>query len=443
MSFVGDLRTVLRGSGFRRLFSTRLLSQLADGCFQVALGSYVFFDPTKATTPEKAAAAFAVLLLPYSVVGPFAGILLDRWSRQRVLVIVNLVRAVLILGVAGLVAAGESGALFFALALIVISVNRFVLAALSAALPHVVDRDELVMGNSVSTTSGTIVAIIGGGLGLGVRELLGSGHGANAVVMLAAGVVYVAASLTARTIASGSLGPDPDTDRPETAEALRRVVQGLVDGARHIWTHRPAADALAAIAMHRFFYGISTIATVLLYRNYFSDGGDEALGGLAIVVAASGVGYVVAAAVTPFATRRMRKDTWIVTLLLVAMVAEVVFGTPFTQPSLTIAALVLGFVAQGVKICVDSVVQEECDDAFRGRVFSLYDVLFNVAFVSAAAVGVVLLPMSGKSYVAVYVIAAGYGITGAVYGLAVRRDARRTTSTPIAAGALKPRVSGR
>lgn len=421
MSFVGDLRTVLRGPGFRRLYSTRLLSQAADGCFQVALGSYVFFDPTKATTPEKAAAAFAVLLLPYSLVGPFAGILIDRRSRQRVLVITNLLRAVLVVGVAGLVAIGEAGVAFFASALVVLSVNRFVLSALSAALPHVVDRDELVMGNSVSTTSGTIVAILGGGIGVGIRELLGTGHGANAVIMIVAAGVYVLSSLVATTMSVDALGPDPDLDRPETAEALRRVVRGFVDGARHVWRHRPAGYALASITAHRFFYGLSTIATVLLYRNYFTSSSDEdGLGGLAVVIASSGVGFLTAAVVTPPATRRVRKETWIVMLFAAGAVSEAAFGTPFTQPSLVVAGFLLGIVAQGVKICVDTLVQEHCDDAFRGRVFSLYDVLFNVAFVSAAAVGVVLLPTSGKSYVSIGIIAAGYAVTGILYGYAAR-----------------------
>ena len=422
MSFLGDLRTVLRGSGFRRLYATRLLSQAADGCFQVALGSYVFFDPSRSTTTEKAAAAFAVLLLPYSVVGPFAGVLLDRWSRQRVLVVVNLLRAAMVIGVAGLVVADEAGPAFFGAALVVLSVNRFVLAALSAGLPHVVDEDELVMGNSVSTTSGTIIAIVGGGLGLAVRELAGRGHGANAAVMVTAAVIYATASMAARTLRRDALGPDADPGRPETAEALKRVARGFVDGARHVWQKKPAGYALAAIAAHRFFYGIGTIATVLLYRNYFADGtDDDGLRGLAVVVGAAGLGYFVAAVVTPWVTRRIRMETWITALYLSAAIAELVLGWPFTRLSIVGAAFLLGIVAQGAKICVDTLVQLYVDDAFRGRVFSLYDVLFNVAFVAAAAAGVLVLPTSGKSYLSVVLIAVGYAVTGLTYRWAVRR----------------------
>jgi MFS family permease len=255
--------------------------------------------------------------------------------------------------------------------------------------------------------------------------------------MLVAAGVYVLSSLVATTMHARALGPDPDVDRPETADAVRNVVRGFVDGARHVWRHRPAGYALASITAHRFFYGLSTIATVLLYRNYFTaNTDDDGLGGLALVVGSAGVGFLTAAVVTPPATRRVGKETWMVALFAAAAVSEAAFGTPFTKPSLVIAAFLLGIVAQGVKICVDTLVQEQCDDAFRGRVFSLYDVLFNVAFVSAAAVGVVLLPTSGKSYVSIGLIAGGYAVTGAVYAYTVRRLRASSETELVTAGAV-------
>ena len=57
----------------------------------------------------------------------------------------------------------------------------------------------------------------------------------------------------------------------------------------------------------------------------------------------------------------------------------------------------LSFVAQGVKICVDTVVQRTVEDDFRGRVFTVYDTLFNVAFVAAAVVTALTLPESGHA----------------------------------------------
>jgi hypothetical protein len=101
-------------------------------------------------------------------------------------------------------------------------------------------------------------------------------------------------------------------------------------------------------------------------------------------------------------------------------VAQVALGLPFTPPCVVAAALVLGFVAQAVKICVDTTLQEEVADDFRGRVFSLYDTLFNVLFVAALLVAAVALPASGKSAVVLAAIAVLYLVTAAAYRAASR-----------------------
>ncbi len=104
MSYAGDFRAVVRHRDFRRLFGTRLTSQAADGAFQSALASVFFFSPERQTSASSVAGAFAVLLLPYSVVGPFAGVLLDRWRRRQILVVSNLIRTGMVLTVAALTA---------------------------------------------------------------------------------------------------------------------------------------------------------------------------------------------------------------------------------------------------------------------------------------------------------------------------------------------------
>jgi MFS family permease len=423
VSFAADLRAVVRERDFRRLYATRLAGQLADGIVTVALTSYVFFSPERQTTAAAAAGAFSVLLLPYSIVGPFAGVLLDRWRRRQVLVVANAVRALLVVGIAALVAGGITGAPFYATGLAALSVNRFVLAALSAALPHVVAEADLVMANSVMTTSGSVVAGIGGGIGFVVRTLAGESDRVDAAILLLAAAMYAGAALLARRIDRDLLGPDLAVERPETRAAVRHVARGLVAGAEHVWSHRAAGHALGAIGLHRFFYGLSTISTILLYRNYFNAPADTtaAIGGLGLAVTASVAGFLAAALITPPATRRMGTQAWIVVLFSFAAAVEAVFAVSFSQPGLLVGAFLLGVVAQGAKICVDTIVQETVDDAFRGRVFSFYDMLFNVTFVAAAAAAALTVPSDGYSPLLFALIAAGYGGTGAIYTLAARR----------------------
>jgi len=426
--FVTDLRTVLRGRGFRRLFAIRVCGQVGDGVFQVAMASYVFFSPERHATAPAAAQAFAVLLLPYSLVGPFAGVVLDRWRRRQVLLVANLVRSGLVVAVAGLVSGGEAGPALFATALAVLSTNRFILAGLSASLPHVVPRYELVMANAVFPTSGTASAMAGIALGFLFRQLTGS----DIALALATAGLYLLAGLLALLLHKDLLGPDDDLDRPSTRAAIRNVVVGLIDAGRHVGERRPAAWGLTVIGSHRFFYGISTVAMILLCRNYFHEPTevDAGLATLASVLAVSGVGFVAAALATPIAARRMRKETWVVIMLGTAAVVGIIPGALFTLPAVLIAAFFLGVVAQGVKIVVDTLVQQNVDDAFRGRVFSFYDVLFNVTFVAAATFAALTLPASGKSIAVVCLVSAGYALTAFWYWRVAARPPHGSPAPP-------------
>jgi len=229
----------------------------------------------------------------------------------------------------------------------------------------------------------------------------------------------------------------PNSAAAPLSQAIRDVAQGLAAGAVHVWSRRPAARALGAIAASRLLVGMSTIGSLLLYRNYFHDQGMLRAGlvGLGQAFAASAAGYVLAAFVTPVATDRIGKPRWVVLGFAAAAVAQVVFGLPFAMAPLLAGALVIGFVTQSAKICVDTIVQEEIDDDFRGRVFSFYDTLFNLTFVLAAVVAAFVLPTDGKSYPVLVGIAVGYALTAVGYGAAERRGGRSRLSAPSTAEA--------
>jgi MFS family permease len=427
-----DVRALLRRRDFARLYGTRLVSQAADGVLQASLASAVLFNPDHQTDPTRLAASFTIVLLPYSVVGPFAGVFLDRWRRQRVLVVGNVVRAAVVALTALLLATrGPGDPMFYAAALTAISVNRFYLSGLSAALPHVVPASSLVVANSVSTTSGSVATLVGATGALLLRHVVGAGDSGSAVVALAAAACYLASSLVAAGLDVEQLGPDRRADRSPLRHELSVVASGLAAGARHVWHRERARNALLAIAGHRFFYGISTIATILLYRNYFTDQGVFRAGvtGLGEIFAAGAIGVLAAAVVTPSMTARIGKEAWIAATLAGAVVAELTLGLPFLVTTFVPAAACLGFVAQATKICVDTIVQEAVDDAYLGRVFSCYDMLFNVTFILAAVTGAATLPVSGRSSPAITAIAVGYAVVAAGYTLAERH--RRAVPVPV------------
>jgi MFS family permease len=416
-SFIGDLRIVLASSGFRKLYATRLISQTGDGVFNAGLGAYVFFNATTFPNPAAAAMSFAVLYLPYSLIGPFAGVFIDRWSRRQIMLWSALLRSGFAALTAFFIAIGAFGLPIWLSALIVLGVNRFFLASLSAALPHVVEADELVMGNAVGPTSGTVVSFIGGILGLAVRLATGPGAFGSAMILLAAGVCYLGAGLSATRMPRASLGPDlgPDTHLGSVAAELEGVAAGLAAGLRHVWHRRPARAALMAIGAHRLLYGVLLLMSILLYRNYFYPGShsNDALKHFLPVVISSAIGYAAAAWLTPTVTRRITGTAWISFLLAAGGIVTLVLGLPFGQVEFIAIGFALGVVAQGLAICVVTTLQQQMEDDFRGRVFSVYDMLFNVTFVFGAALSAAFMPDSGRSVPMLLVVGCGYLVAAA------------------------------
>ncbi|MFF2728343.1 MFS transporter [Streptomyces sp. NPDC058008] len=407
MPVVRDLGVLLRLRNFRRLLAVRLLSQSADGVYQVALATYVVFSPENQTTPGAIASAMAVLLLPYSLIGPFAGVLLDRWPRRQVFLYGNLLRAALACCTALLLLSPTPDWLFYASALCVTAVNRFVLAGLSAALPRVVDSERLVLANSLSPTAGTLAATAGGGLALAIRLLT---DGSDAAVVLLGALLYLFSALVAVTLPRTLLGPVRGLHHVPLREALTTTARGLVAGLRHLAERRDAAHALAAMTVLRFCYGALTVMLLMLCRYAWSDGESDGLALLGLALGTSAAGFFVAALVTPWAVGRLGRYGWLAGCAGAAAILEPALGLPFAPAPMLVAAFVLGLITQGAKIATDTEVQTSVDDAYRGRVFSLYDVLFNVAFVAAAAVSALVLPPDGRSAVVVVAVAALYAI---------------------------------
>ncbi|MEI8081275.1 MAG: MFS transporter, partial [Actinomycetes bacterium] len=235
-----DFATVLRSSRFRRLFAVRATGQLSDGLFQAALATFVLFSPERQASPQAIVTAFAILYLPYSFIGPFAGVFLDTWSRRQVLLYGNLIRAVIVVGICYLTAAGHSGMDLGIAVLVALGINRFILAGLSAALPHTVSRSTLVTANAFAPTAGTMCAAIGGLAGVVLRGAFGGGDRGSTVVLIIATAGFALSGLLALRMSKGLLGPDGETPR----DTVMGVIRGLGDGAVTLWHQRPALRAI-------------------------------------------------------------------------------------------------------------------------------------------------------------------------------------------------------
>lgn len=399
MVAVPALRELLASRDFRRLYSVRLVGQFGDGLLQAALATFVLFSPEREPDAIKVATAFAILLLPYSLVGPFAGVLLDRWRRRTVLVRANWLKGVLTLPIIAIVAAGDDGVLLGIVVLVVLGVGRFVLAGLSASLPHVVSGRDLVTANALTPTSGTIAAAVGAGAGVALRSLVGGGDGGSEIVLVAAIVAYLLAGSIALLLGHDRLGPDGR--RP--SDSIAGIARGLVDGLRSLREHASAGRAILVVGAHRVAFGILTAGGLLLVRGTFNtvSDADAALQEFTVLTVGAAAGALVGAIVTPGLARRWGEVRWSAVALLQAGILGsglVIAGSLLPSFGVLIAGAVsFGFAGQSVKVCSDTLVQQHIPDDHLGRVFALFDMFVNVCLVAGIVIMAVVSPTSGQT----------------------------------------------
>ena len=418
---------------FRKLFAIRLVTQAGGGVFSAGFTAYVFFSASTFPSPAAAVEAFAVLYLPFSLIGPFIGVFIDRWSRRQILVWASVIQAAMVIAASLIVLSGQTKLPFYISVLAILGAGRFLGSSLSAATPHVVAADKLVMANAVAPTLGTLAGILGGVVGLVMRLMVGGGHGGSAATLLVSAIFYVISGLLALRIARDLLGPGTAGDThasrpggPALAAQLRGVAVGLWDALGHLRRHRKASYALGAVGVHHLLYGLLLVQGLLLYRNYLYPGGngDAALGHVTWLVATSAIGYGLAAVVTPMGTKRVSLDAWIVLWLTVGAVTTLALGPTFSNVPFLAMGFIMGLSAQCVKICVDTTVQRQVADEYMGRVFSIYDMIYNVTYVIGPAIALPFLPDTGKSYPIVITIGIGYVVAAAAYAaLTLRRTA--------------------
>ena len=390
----------------------------------------MLFNPEQRADGMAIAAGFAVLLLPYSLIGPYVGVFLDRWRRRTIISRTNLLRTVLVLPIALYIWQGHESPVPFLLALVVTGLNRFFLAGLSAATPHVVDDHMLVTANSFSATLGSLSFSVGIGTGAALIKtvLATSFHGYALVAAMAAGFYLASALLGRSSFTADELGPDAaQQDKSSIRQAVGDVNRGTVAGVRHLAAKRGAAYLVLAQAMYRLLYGVVLLACLLLFRTVFNTG-DE--------VSDSFSGH------RQGFCRGRRRDAagvlrdaaggppvggwrWVTAVLAATGAAILGFGLPFDPVLLLGAVFVTSLAAQAIKIVTDTSLQHECADEFRGRVFSINDTAFNIMLVAGIYIGALTLPYTGKSALVLSIVAVGYVLAAVAYAVLGGRWARR------------------
>lgn len=365
---------------FRNLMIAQFLAQAGDGIVQTALAKFIVFggqegfDLEGARDPQELLRIALFLFVPYTILSPFLGVVIDRWDRRRLLFLANGFRA-LVVAIVGLVTIDRlPEAVLFAAFLLTLTSTRIVLATKSAAIPATAGQDSLVDANAVSQLGGALFQLGGAGVAFIAAAVI-----RPEPIAIAGALVYAAGAVFGLLIASAGEARTKLTFGQEVA----RVAGNIAAGLREVARTPKAGAAITTYFWLRLLWSFSIVSIGFAARDLL---GDQEIIVLAFTGGAGAVGAVLGFVMAPRLVERT-KSTGILVLAAscVAGAAITLFGAIEVNVALAVMTFGLGFGFFVAKITLDSMVQEALGDDFRGRAFSLYDIAYNMAWVVAAA----------------------------------------------------------
>ena len=378
-------REALRSDDFRRLFTIRLITQSGDGLFQAALISSIVFNPEEQNTILGFAIATLIVSLPFSIIGPFTGVFIDRWSRRKILVVAPWLRAAAVWLV--LFEPKAAPVLFFGGALWVLSVNRFYLATAVAVVPRLVPTQDLLIANSMTTVGGTVALLLGVFVGGWIADLVG-----NVPVIAIAGVEWLVASLVATRIRSPLL-PHHVPEAP-VRDDIRRVAREFADGITLLARTPRALGPITSITLDQVGQGIVLVLSLFVFRQRFGEG----VGSFSNLIGAGGLGVLLGILTVGKLEERFPKERIVARAFFAGGVVLIAVAAYITGWSVLVASFAVGLTFAWKKIPVDTMVQEAIPDGYRGRVFAVYDVAYNLSRVAAAFLAIPLQNAFGEAW---------------------------------------------
>lgn len=431
-----DAAALFRKRDFTFLMGSQWLAQAADGLVGVALAKHIVFggqagfDAEAARTPEDALRIALLTFLPYMILSPFLGVLIDRWDRKRLLVGANAVRVgvLALVVVLGIEAIGDAA--LFGSFLLVLAGTRLLLAIKGAGLPTVLGERDLMQGNAISQAGSAIFQLGGAGVALVASGLLPTR------LVVAAGVAaYAVAALSAAAIKRLGYAQK----RVPLSQEMRRILRDLWEGIREVGRRPLAALSLASFLGLRALVTFVVLSVGFASREFIAEEGTLTT---AIPAAVGALGAAVGFVLAHLLKERVPPVRVVVGAMLLGGLGVAAFGGVITLAGISLVAFAVGLSFFLGKISVDTLMQQSLADAFRGRGFGLLDVVYNLSWILPSLVlwaawtpgsARALLIGSGAAF-----LAAGLGIGAWARALSARGIVARPTAEPEPASGHSP-----
>ncbi|MCK9603075.1 MAG: MFS transporter [Candidatus Omnitrophica bacterium] len=369
-------RGVLKNRNFFLLWIGQIISQLGDRLDQMALIALVYSRAPGSTMGIAKILSFTIL--PVFLIGPLAGVYVDRWDRRRTMYVCDLLRSFLVLMIPLFLFYAKSMGSIYLIIFIVFSVGRFFVPAKMSIIPELVEKKDLLMANSLVNTTGMIAAVLGFGISGVVVEWLGarSGFYLDALSFLASGtlIFLIAKKPTSRV--------DLKEVSKEIVEVISKsIFQELKDGILYFIRKKDIRFTAGIIFMLWSALGAVYVVLIVFVQKTLHSATKD----LGLLIMFLGLGLFLGSLFYGRFGQKLSHYKTIFVSLIFSGAVLVVFALGIERyPNFVTAAMLasfLGFVISPIMIASNTIIHKTSDNEMLGKIFSSLEIVMHLGFI--------------------------------------------------------------
>jgi len=367
---------VLKKRNFFLLWLGQIISQLGDRLGQMALIAFVYLRaPGSAMSIAK---ILSFTIIPVFLIGPVAGVYVDRWDRRRTMYACDFLRAILIFTIPFFLFYAKSIIPIYAIIFLAFSIGRFFVPAKLSIIPDLVEDKDLLMANSLVNTTGMIAAVVGFGISGVLVEWWGakSGFYLNALTFLISAILIF---FIARKFSSQPL--DLKEFSREIVEVIRKsVFQEMREGV--LYFIRKKDIRLTAGIMFILWSALGAVYAVMIV--FVQQVLHSATKDLGLLVMFLGIGLFIGSLIYGRFGQRIRHYKIIFSSLVLSGIVLIIFTLAINRyPYFLIAAalaFILGNMIAPIMIASNTIIHNASDNEMMGKVFSSLEIVMHLGF---------------------------------------------------------------
>ncbi len=368
-------RKILKNRNFFLLWLGQLISQVGDRLGQVALIGFVSMRP--GSSPVEIAKILAFTMIPVFVIGPIAGVYVDRWDRRRTMYLSDFSRAILVMLIPLFLFHVRSLFLVYFIVFLVFCIGRFFIPAKLVIVSDLVKENDLLLANSLINITGMIAAIVGFGISGIIVEKCKPRNGLyldSLSFLVSAILIFFISKKSGPMLGFKEMGR-------EIVEILKKsVLLELKEGALYFFRNKEIR--FAAIVMFILSAALGSVSVVLItfVQNTFNSVTRD-LGLLSMFL---GLGLFVGSLVYGRFGQRISHYKVILVSFVLSGIIIVGFSLGMQRtPNFALAAifaLIMGASVSPVLIAINTIIHKVSDNGMMGKMFSSLEIVMHLGF---------------------------------------------------------------